>query len=88
MNARRVTNAPGPVRQRPSLAATKRGAQRGRFISRIQRTPDSAVRWTLFIARIARLIDDDEQIDRLLGALVEASPATIAVFVRASERLP
>jgi len=64
------------------------GARRYRLISRIQGTPDSAERWALFVTRIARLIDDDEQIDQLLGALVEVPPATIAVFKRAAVRWP
>jgi hypothetical protein len=64
-----------PVR----FLADRRSARRLRHITRIQSAPDSAGRWALFVARIARLIDDDD-VDRLLGAVVAADPAAVALY--------
>jgi hypothetical protein len=77
----------GVRQQEPSAApraparslANRRSARRLRHITRIQSAPDSAGRWALFVARIARLIDDDD-VDWLLDAVVAADPAAVALY--------
>jgi hypothetical protein len=81
MHARHVTNAPRPIRQHVRVPANREGRRR-RHIDRIQNAPDASDRWALFVARIAHLLDDDEKIDALLGALVEATPAQVTLYIQ------
>jgi hypothetical protein len=57
-----------------------RGARRSRLIGRIESAPDRDARWSAFIWRIGQLLDDENQVDHLLGAIVEAPPEAIAIF--------
>jgi hypothetical protein len=57
-----------------------RGARRSRLINRIESAPDRDARWSAFVWRIGQLLDDENQVDHLLGAIVEARPEAIAIF--------
>jgi hypothetical protein len=70
-----VTNSGRPRRQ----GSTATGARRARLISRIQNQPDAAIPWHIFILKLGYLLNDDPRVDRLLAALVEASPSEIAL---------
>jgi hypothetical protein len=63
----------------PSPLAPRR-ARRSRLIGRIESAPDRDARWSAFIWRIGQLLDNDDTVDHLLGAIVEAPPEAIAIF--------
>jgi hypothetical protein len=72
-----VKRPSGAQRQLP---LAPRRARRSRLIGRIESAPDRDARWSAFIWRIGQLLDDDEKVDHLLGAIVEAPPEAIAIF--------
>jgi hypothetical protein len=76
MHAHHVNNSPRLPRQSP----TNREGRRLRFIQRIEHAPDAPGRWALFVAQIAQLVDDEDQLDRLFESVLDAPPERIALF--------
>ena len=66
------------TRQHGRVPSSREGRRR-RYIQRLSACPDAATRWEAFVERVAKHFDADDEIDRLLDAVVDAPAEAIAL---------